>query len=235
MSTTPPAHPTADELRALSLGRLAELELARVSAHLGACPECCRRIDQVSAADPLLTQLQQVAARGGETLVSPDRRRSAVPALRRGQGARAAARAGDPGTQEGIPPAPKQIGSYDIRPGVGRGGMGVVYRAWHRGLHRPAALKVVLAGDFASPTQELRFRLEAELAARVQHPNIVQVYEIGNYQGRPFLAMEWFEGGSLANRLDGKPWSPRDAAALLETLARAIDIAHGEGVVHRDL
>jgi len=67
----------------------------------------------------------------------------------------------------------------------------VVYKALHRGLHRLTALKMVLAGEFASPTQELRFRLEAELAARVQHPNIVQVYEIGSYEGRTFLALEW--------------------------------------------
>src|SRR5207249_2814926 len=118
---------------------------------------------------------------------------------------------------------------------VGRGGMGVVYRARHRGLHRLAALKMVLAGEFASPTQELRFRLEAELGARAQHPNIVQVYEIGSYEGRPFLALEWVEGGSLANRLDGKPWPSVEAASLIETLARAIDVAHVEGVVHRDL
>ena len=113
-----------------------------------------------------------------------------------------------------ILPAPRQVGDYDILAEVGRGGMGVVYKARHRGLHRLAALKMVLAGEFASPVQELRFRLEAELAARVQHPNIVQVYEIGSYQGRPFLALEWVEGGSLANRLDGKPWPPGEAAAL---------------------
>jgi WD40 repeat protein len=113
--------------------------------------------------------------------------------------------------------------------------MGVVYRARHRGLHRPAALKMILAGEFASPAQELRFRLEAELAARVRHPNIVQVYEVGTHDGRPFLALEWVDGGSLADRLDGKPWPPDEAAALVETLARAVHAAHGEGVVHRDL
>src|SRR6185369_1711003 len=67
------------------------------------------------------------------------------------------------------------------------------------------------------------------------HPNIVQVYEIGRYEGRPFLALEWVEGGSLADRLDGKPWPPGEAAALVETLARTIDVAHCEGIVHRDL
>jgi WD40 repeat protein len=94
---------------------------------------------------------------------------------------------------------------------------------------------MVLAGEFASPTQELRFRLEAELAARLQHPNIVQVHEIGTHEGRLFLALEWIEGSNLANRLDGKPWPPDQAARLIETLARAIHAAHSEGIVHRDL
>jgi eukaryotic-like serine/threonine-protein kinase len=228
-------HPTAEELRALSLGQLAEAELDRICAHLEACPECCRRIDRLAAADPLLARLQQSAARQGEALVSRAQRRSAVRAVRRGLAARAAAQRGDPVTEPVILPAPKQVGDYDILAEVGRGGMGVVYKVRHQGLRRLAALKMVLAGEFASPAQELRFRLEAELAARVQHPNIVQVYEIGCYQGRPFLAMEWVEGGSLANRLDGEPWPPGEAASLVETLARAIHVAHGEGIVHRDL
>jgi eukaryotic-like serine/threonine-protein kinase len=189
MSEDPPTHPNAEELLALSLGRLAEAELARVSAHLGDCPECCRRIDQLAAVDPLLARLQESAARREQGLVSPAQRRSAVRALRRGQAARATARDGDPGTEPVFFAAPKQVGDYEIVAEVGRGGMGVVYKARHCGLHRLAALKMVLAGEFASSAQELRFRLEAELAARVQHPNIVQVYEIGNYQGRPFLAM----------------------------------------------
>ena len=147
----------------------------------------------------------------------------------------AAGEATNRGTESAMHAAPGQVGDYDILAEVGRGGMGVVYKARHRSLHRLAALKMVLAGEFASPAQELRFRLEAELAARVQHPNIVQIYEIGSYQGRPFLALEWVEGGSLANRLDGQPWPPGEAASLLETLARAIHVAHGEGVIHRDL
>src|SRR6516165_2047928 len=235
MSEAPLNHPTAEELRALSLGQLTETELARVSAHVGECPECCRRLDQLAAADPLLARLQQSASRREKMLVTPAQRRSAVRALRQGQEAKAAARNGDPESAPVIIPTPKQVGDYDILAEVGRGGMGVVYKARHRSLNRLVALKMVLAGEFASPTQELRFRLEAELAARVQHPNIVQVYEIGSYDGRPFLALEWVEGGSLANRLDGKPWPPSEAASLIETLARAIDVAHGEGVVHRDL
>jgi WD40 repeat protein/tRNA A-37 threonylcarbamoyl transferase component Bud32 len=228
-------HPTPEELRALSIGQLAGAELDRICAHLEDCPECCRSIDRPAAVDPLLARLQQSAARQGEALVNRVQRRSAVRAVRRWRAARTAAERGDQATEPVILPAPSQVGDYEILAEVGRGGMGVVYKARHRGLHRLVALKMVLAGEFASPAQEQRFRLEAELAARVQHPNIVQIHEIGSYQGHPFLAMEWVEGGSLANRLDGQSWRPGEAASLLETLARAIHVAHSEGVIHRDL
>src|SRR5262249_46166760 len=205
MAEAPSNHPGDEALRALSLGQLAEAELAQAYAPLGDCPACCRRIDQLDTDDRLLARLQQSAASREEVLVSPAQRRPAVRALRRVVGG------GGPLPSTLHPPpstAPRQVGDYDILAEVGRGGMGGVDKARHRGLHRLAALKMVLAGEFASSTQELRFRLEAELAARVQHPNIVQVYEIGSYEGRPFLALEWVEGGSLANRLDGKPWPP---------------------------
>jgi WD40 repeat protein/serine/threonine protein kinase len=228
-------HPNDEALRRLSLGQLAEEELAHVSAHLDVCPTCCRRIDELATDDRLLTRLQQSAASQEKVIVSRAQRRSAVHALRQAHDARSAARMRDVKPVPVILPAPRQIGEYDILSEVGRGGMGVVYKARHRGLNRLAALKMVLAGEFASPTQELRFRLEAELAARVQHPNIVQVHEIGNYEGRPYLALEWIEGGSLADRLAGKPWPPDEAAALIESLARAIDLAHSHGVIHRDL
>src|SRR5262249_3545679 len=160
----------------------------RVSAHLGDCPACCRRMDQLATDDPLLVRLRQSAAWREEMLVTPAQRRSAVRALRQGQQDQASARKRDPQSAPAILPTPRPIGGYDVLAEIGRGGMGVVYKAQHRTLHRLAALKMVLAGEFASSTQELRFRLEAELAARVQHPNIVQVYEISSYEGRPFLA-----------------------------------------------
>ena len=236
MTEPPLNHPRDDVLRALSLGQLSEAELAQVSAHLGDCPACCRRIDQLGTDDRLVARLQQGASTRDKALVPSAQRRSAVRALDQShETTRGREREPERETASVLRPAPRQVGDYDILTEVGRGGMGVVYKARHRGLNRLAALKMVLAGEFASPTQELRFRLEAELAARVQHPNIVQVYEIGSYDGRPFLALEWVEGGSLANRLDGKPWPPGEAAALIETLARAIDVAHVEGVVHRDL
>ncbi len=225
-------HPGDDILRALSLGQLSEADLALSSAHLADCPACCRRIDELATEDRLLARLQQGAATRDNALVPTAQRRSAVRALDQ---AHAATRKREEESVSVILPAPRQVGEYDILAEVGRGGMGVVYKARHRGLHRLAALKMILAGEFASPAQELRFRLEAELAARVQHPNIVQVYEIGSFEGRPFLALEWIDGGSLASQLDGEPWPPGKAAALIETLARAIDVAHGQGVVHRDL
>src|SRR5262249_37170766 len=157
-SDTPLNHPSDDTLRALSLGQLGEVELDHVSAHLGDCPVCCRRIDQLAADDPLLLRLQQSDASREKVLVSPAQRRSAVRALRQ------TPRNRTPEAVPVIPTAPKQVGDYEIQAEVGRGGMGVVYKARHRGLRRLAALKMVLAGEFASPTQELRFRLEAELA-----------------------------------------------------------------------
>ena len=235
MSESLPAHPTDDDLRALSLGRLEEPELSHVSSHLVDCADCCRRIDLLAAGDPLLERLQHSAAHPDEALVSPTHRRAAVRALRRGGSAFPSRRSDNRESESVSFAATRQIADYDILAEIGRGGMGVVYKARHRRLHRLAALKMVLAGEFASPIQERRFRLEAELAARVQHPNIVQIYEIGSDQGHPFLAMEWVEGGSLANRLDGQSWGPSEAASLLEALALAIHVAHSEGVIHRDL
>ncbi len=129
--------------------------------------------------------------------------------------------------QETPQPPPAVVGEYVILCEVGRGGMGVVYQAQHRGLRRMVALKMILAGGFASEAQRQRFRREAELAARVQHPNIVQVYEVGLHDGRPFIAMEWVDGGTLAERLGGEARPPREDARFVETLARAIDAAHG--------
>jgi hypothetical protein len=112
--------------------------------------------------------------------------------------------------------------------------MGVVYRAEHLALKRPVALKMILAGGHAGEEERRRFRREAEAAARLQHPNVVQVYEVGEHQGLPFCALEFCAGGNLAGRLRG-PLPPREAARLVETLAGAVHLAHSRNVVHRDL
>src|SRR5262249_20289557 len=123
---------------------------------------------------------------------------------------------------------------------VGRGGMGVVYRARHTQLGRVVALKMLLADHFAGRDQRLRFRAEAEAVARLMHPHIVQLFEIGEHETvaalpRPYFALEFVEGGSLAERLARRPTVPRQAAAWLEPLARAVHYAHQQGVIHRDL
>ncbi|MBX9583248.1 MAG: serine/threonine protein kinase, partial [Gemmataceae bacterium] len=105
----------------------------------------------------------------------------------------------------------------------------------HLGLRRPVALKVVGTGRFAGPAERARFRREAEAAARLRHPHIVAVYDVGEQDGCPYPALEYVPGGTLARRLAVGPLATRDAAGLVETLARAVDHAHRAGVVHRDL
>jgi WD40 repeat protein/tRNA A-37 threonylcarbamoyl transferase component Bud32 len=124
---------------------------------------------------------------------------------------------------------------YEVVGELGRGGMGVVYLAWQVRLKRLVALKMLRDGALADAEALARFRAEAEAVGRLQHPNIVQVHEVGEHDGRPFLVLEYVAGGSLAQRLDGTPWAARPAAALVEALARAIDAAHRQGIVHRDL
>jgi hypothetical protein len=116
---------------------------------------------------------------------------------------------------------------------LGRGGMGVVYKARHLALKRTVALKM-LAGH-PHPAERARFRAEAEAVARLQHPNIVQIHEVGEADGRPFFALEYVAGGSLAERLAGRPLPPRDAARLVAALAEGMHLAHSRNLVHRDL
>jgi tetratricopeptide (TPR) repeat protein len=130
------------------------------------------------------------------------------------------------------PPLPSVPG-YTLVRELGRGGMGVVYLAQQLRLNRSVAVKMPPVG--LGDEEWLRFRTEAEAAARLQHPHIVQVHETGEHQGRPYLVMELVEGGSLAQKLAQAPLAARPAAELLETLARAIHYAHERGVIHRDL
>lgn len=127
------------------------------------------------------------------------------------------------------------VPGYEILEELGRGGMGVVYKARHLELNRLVALKMILAGVHVSPRELARFRSEAAAVAALQHPNIVQVYEVGEHEGRPYFSLEFVDGGSLAQRLTGTPLPPRGSAQLIEQLARTIHFAHQRGIVHRDL
>ncbi len=129
----------------------------------------------------------------------------------------------------------KMIGGYHVLEEIGRGGMGVVYRAFDAELKRHVALKVLNAGPKASVDALVRFRGEAELVAKLQHPHIVQIYDSGEHEGQQFLVLELVDGGSLEKHIAGKPQEARDAALTIETLARAVEVAHQEGIVHRDL
>ncbi len=128
-----------------------------------------------------------------------------------------------------------EIADYEILEELGHGGMGVVYQARQRQLKRLVALKMIRAGLQARPEELDRFRLEAEAVARLHHTNIVQIYDIGEVAGLPFVALELLEGGSLADRLAGTPQPGRQTAELMVTLARAMHTAHQAGIVHRDL
>jgi WD40 repeat protein len=134
------------------------------------------------------------------------------------------------------PPVPLPCpAGYEILGELGRGGMGVVYKARQVALKRVVALKMILAGPHAGPSQIARFRTEAEAVARLQHPGIVQIFEIGEHDGLPYCALEYVEGGSLSARIARRPLSPAEAAAHAEALARAMHYAHQHQVLHRDL
>jgi tetratricopeptide (TPR) repeat protein/tRNA A-37 threonylcarbamoyl transferase component Bud32 len=134
------------------------------------------------------------------------------------------------------PVAPEPVlPGYEIVEELGRGGMGVVYKARQQGLNRLVALKMILTGPYSAPEERRRFQREAEAVARLRHPGIVQIYEVGEYDDRPYFSMEYLEGGNLAQKLAGTTLPGRSAAELVETLARAIQAAHECGIIHRDL
>jgi hypothetical protein len=127
------------------------------------------------------------------------------------------------------------IPGYEVLGVLGRGGMGVVYRAREIKLKRLVALKMILAGPLAGAGELARFTREAEAVARLRHPNIVQIYHVGDHLGVPYLALEFIDGPSLKTRLAGQVLEPERAAQLVETLARAIHHVHERGIIHRDL
>jgi cytochrome c peroxidase len=180
------------------------------------CAQCGARVDTISAASR--DEITQCVAGSQQT---------APPSIR-------ALASGDTINWEKEIPGPK-IPGYKVLREIGRGGMGVVYKACELKLNRIVALKMMLSGSFNSAEQLARFRTETQAVAQLQHPNIVQIHGVGEVDGTPYCAFEFLDGGSLATKAARNPQPSREAAQLVETLARAIHLAHQRDIVHRDL
>ena len=205
----PPDHVIAD----YGLGRLSPAEAASVEEHLRHCDRCAGLLDELPT-DPCLPALRD-AIQAVET---------ALPVTTSSAGD-----ISDSGTRPSVP------AGFELLSELGRGGMGVVYKCRQIALNRIVALKLILAGGHATEHHRSRFLREAEAAAGVGHPNVVQVFEAGAWDGQPYLVLEYCSGGSLGEQLRGVPLAKDRSATLVETLARAVQAAHERGVVHRDL
>jgi WD40 repeat protein len=201
--------PSRSELEDFLIDRLPAEGDSRVLIHLESCSACQQVLENLTAGR---------ASDTGRTRVDAAR---TLPS--------------DADASGLVYPLPPRIGQYRLIRVLGHGGMGVVYLAEHAALKRLVAMKVIRHGVNATAAEVARFRAEAEAVARLQHPNIVQIHEVGDQDGVYYLVLEYVAGGSLDRRLAGTPQEPRAAAQLIETLARAVHHAHDRGILHRDL
>lgn len=205
-----------------------------VAAHLEDCPVCQKRLDRIVSQESVPSWARAALGRTAEPRPAPaflSSLRELVPRIASGAG-----ELPRPAPANAPEPCPTRLGTYDILGEIGRGGMAVVYKARQPVLDRIVALKRLRLRD-QEDADAARFLREAESLARVPHPNIVQVFEVGQDGGRPFLVLEFVGGGSLAEFLGGggAPVEPRGAAEFVEKVARAVHHAHTHGVIHRDL
>jgi WD40 repeat protein/serine/threonine protein kinase len=230
--------PETERLEELLAGELPARERDEVATHLEGCPHCQDRVEQLLADDSVLTWQRTMAARAApgppdDFLKSmmhlvPLIATSAI-SLADTNGAPASGAA-----RREPEPCPTQVGGYEVVGVLGRGGMSVVYKARQPGLGRLVALKRLSPRE-PHGLDSARFLREAAAVAQMHHPNIVQVFEVGEDGDRPFLALEYLPGGTLAEYLGGTPADPREAAELLQKVARAVHHADERGIIHRDL
>jgi eukaryotic-like serine/threonine-protein kinase len=232
--------PPAEQLDALLAGTLGPDETADVSAHVERCKSCRAALEALTA-EPASHRWANLRS-NPETL--PDGPTPAFLARLQQVVQRKSSRAGATSigriaaaddTQPSAPSGPVAPPGYDILGYLGRGGMGVVHKARHRALKRVVALKMLRPEAVGEADQRARLLGEAETVARLHHPNVAQVFEVGEQDGVPYVALEYVEGPTLSQVLGGRPQPPRLSAGLIATLARAAHHAHSVGVVHRDL
>jgi serine/threonine protein kinase len=245
--------PSDEQLRNLLADRLAGPEAEAIESHIEACAPCQRALESMTSTDGIGEDKPSWLPSDGSSLLSDAaaatwQGESGGDFLRRLENTPPPAAYSVPSTPEAgsastlTPPGNggharewPVVAGYQILRELGRGGMGVVYLAWQTKLNRHVALKMILAGAHAGQEQLERFRVEAESVARLQHPNIVQIHEVGEQDGRPYFSLEYVDGISLPQKLVGTPQPPREAAEVIHTLALAVHYAHQRGVVHRDL
>jgi eukaryotic-like serine/threonine-protein kinase len=233
--------PSNEKLARLVADALSEAECEALAQHVEECAACQARLAQLTdTSDPELAQRPENLSSRTEAEDEIMRR------LKRGPGspARVASGPADPTVRfvkrEAVGPAVLEtewpvVPGYEILGVLGRGGMAVVFKARQLELQRIVALKMLRDWARAGEKELARFRAEADVIARLQHPNIVQIYDVGDVAGRPYFVLEFVSGGSLAQYLNGTPQSARRASQFVEVLARAVQAAHANGIVHRDL
>jgi serine/threonine protein kinase/WD40 repeat protein len=194
---------------------------AMLAQHLEECPNCLRVLELLTSSEPR-GRLGFPPDKGGHSELEP--LRFMIPEF-------AAACEGQEAPARSTP----QIPGYIVERELGRGGMGIVYLARQTQLNRRVALKVILSGEHATPEQIVRFWAEAQMCAALRQDQIVQIFDVGQHAGLPYYAMEFVDGPNLAESARQRPFQPREAAQIVESLARAMHVAHLQGVIHRDL
>ena len=252
MDTLNPHHPTTEMLRAYSLGRIDDAAAEAVHAHLEACQECRRQVAEMSpdsflgrlrdakeapptsAAGPPASGLSPIGSTMEDNAVVDS---SSSPYMSSTGKVDETSDTLDSPDDTSLPSGTRigYFGDYELLKVLGEGGMGIVYKARQLSLNRPVALKMIKAARFASADEVRRFQNESEAVARLDHPNIVPIFEVGQYEDQHYFSMKLIAGESLDKRPKDYFADPRRAAELVAMTAGAIHHAHQRGILHRDL